>query len=387
MSRFDFILGKPFRETLERDYAELIACRDAKAWKSVHVLSGSIIEAVLIDYLAATNGANRPKKDPLRLDLAEAVEICKAEGVLSERASQLCAVVRSYRNLIHAGRAVRLAEEAPADNSATIAVALTDIIVAEVSLARQHEYGSTAEQILSKLERDSASLSILRHLLQDMRDTERERLILEVLPERYLAFAAIEFRENAEDETIDRLAKAYRIAHSLASEDTRRKALLNYVRILREGDGVLVDRYDDAFFVGDDLQLGTEGQIKLVKEHFLAKLNQVTARDLRQFKGIERHLAPSDAARWIDPIVKAYTNKNMKPSTREWFESYLDGVAPVTAGPFNDAVMARLDEWAKVWGEGEHQSSGNSAAVQRLKGIFAHWDFPTELIDDDDLPF
>jgi hypothetical protein len=53
ISRFDFVSGDDFRTPLESDYAELEACLTAGAWKSAHVLAGSIVEAVLIDYLVA----------------------------------------------------------------------------------------------------------------------------------------------------------------------------------------------------------------------------------------------------------------------------------------------------------------------------------------------
>ena len=120
MTNFDFITSKEFRESLESDYNEMRSCVEAQAWKSVQVLAGSIVESLLIDYLSSTPNANRSKKDPLKLDLSEAITICREEKVLSERASDLCSVVRSYRNLIHPGRMVRLEEPAPNMGSATV---------------------------------------------------------------------------------------------------------------------------------------------------------------------------------------------------------------------------------------------------------------------------
>jgi hypothetical protein len=136
MQKFDFITGAQFRESLENDYGEMVRCFDSKSWKSVQVLAGSIVEALLIDYLLATNDPPRGGKDPLRMDLAEAVNICKAEGVLSERTADLSSVVRSYRNLIHPGRTVRLNEAQPSENSAKIALALVDLLVEEVANTR-----------------------------------------------------------------------------------------------------------------------------------------------------------------------------------------------------------------------------------------------------------
>ena len=51
--RFDFISDSEFRSILAADYEQMHLCADAKAWKAVHVLAGSIIEAVIIDYRAS----------------------------------------------------------------------------------------------------------------------------------------------------------------------------------------------------------------------------------------------------------------------------------------------------------------------------------------------
>jgi len=124
---FDFITVREFRESLERDYAEMRACFAAQAWKSVQVVAGSIIESLLVDYLSSTTAVGRPQKDPLRLDLAEAITLCRTEKAISDRTADLCSVIRSYRNLIHPGRAIRLAEPQPSEKSAQIAVSVVDL--------------------------------------------------------------------------------------------------------------------------------------------------------------------------------------------------------------------------------------------------------------------
>lgn len=48
---FDFISDDNFRNILQRDFEELNKCIEIKASKSVLILSGSIIEAILTDYL------------------------------------------------------------------------------------------------------------------------------------------------------------------------------------------------------------------------------------------------------------------------------------------------------------------------------------------------
>ncbi|HYT42010.1 MAG TPA: hypothetical protein VEP90_06670, partial [Methylomirabilota bacterium] len=132
MATFDFINGEEFRISLERDYQELNSAMQAKAWKTVHVLSGSIIEAILIDYLVTSEYQKKSSSDPLKMTLAQAISACRQENVLSEKTEHLSHVVRTYRNLIHPGRSVRLGETAN-EQGAIIAHALIEIIVEEIA--------------------------------------------------------------------------------------------------------------------------------------------------------------------------------------------------------------------------------------------------------------
>ncbi len=164
MTMFDFVAGEGFRSSLESDYRELNVAMEAGAWKAVHILAGSIIEAILIDYLVASNYKNTPRNDLLKLDLDKAISACKQENVLSEKAASLATVVRLYRNLIHPGRIERLGEKVD-ENGAKIAQALVAIVVDEISQRSQEKFGYTAEQIVTKLENDPLATAILGHLL------------------------------------------------------------------------------------------------------------------------------------------------------------------------------------------------------------------------------
>jgi hypothetical protein len=153
MAKFDFVSGEDFRASLEADYQELVSATGVQAWKAVHVLAGSIIEALLVDYLIATDYQKRKSKNPLEMSLGDLVSACKSEGILNQRATDLSSVVRGYRNLIHPGRVVRLKETVD-ENGAKVALALVEIIVKDVAASREQKFGYTAEQVLSKLEQD-----------------------------------------------------------------------------------------------------------------------------------------------------------------------------------------------------------------------------------------
>jgi hypothetical protein len=114
---FDFVTDEAFRAGLVSDYREMLNGLKSGSWKSVHVLAGSIIEAVLADYLMAEGHTTINGKDILKAELGPIITAARAEGILSERAESLSKVVKDYRNLIHAGRVVRLDEKADADGA------------------------------------------------------------------------------------------------------------------------------------------------------------------------------------------------------------------------------------------------------------------------------
>jgi hypothetical protein len=69
MISFDFITHDDFRRSLESDWVELESCYGSKAWKSVHVLAGSIIEALLIDCLSSSTGCTVSQPELLKKEL------------------------------------------------------------------------------------------------------------------------------------------------------------------------------------------------------------------------------------------------------------------------------------------------------------------------------
>jgi hypothetical protein len=182
MPIFNFITSDQFRESLENDYKELRNSLEARSWKSVQILSGSIVEALLIDYITASNMKIPSGKDVLKITLAEAITICKSENIISERTADLCSVIRSYRNLIHPARQIRLGEISPSQQSANIASSLVDLIIEEIIKARKKSYGFTAEQIVAKLENDHNSIALLPHLLKEVHEAEIERLLWTIIP-------------------------------------------------------------------------------------------------------------------------------------------------------------------------------------------------------------
>jgi hypothetical protein len=228
MSVFEFITNEDFRLCLERDYKELDLYLEAGAWKAAHVLSGSMVEALLIDYLASTEYATRTNCDPLKFDLATAIKVSRTEGVISERVEDLCIVIRSYRNLIHLGRSVRLGETVDSD-SAAIAKSLVGLITREISATKIASYGLTADQIVAKVVRDPSGSAVMSHLIKRANEHERRRLLVEAIPKTLLSIGADNF-----DEVPDALKACFRVAFEAASPQTQKVVANEYVRILKE---------------------------------------------------------------------------------------------------------------------------------------------------------
>lgn len=358
---FDFIAAHEFRESLERDYAEMRACFTAEAWKSVQVLAGSIVEALLVDYLASTTQPGRPQKDPLKLDLAEAIAMCKTEKAISERTADLCSVIRSYRNLIHPGRAIRLAEQQASGKSAQIAVSLVDLIVDDIAYARLASVGLTAEQVLSKIRKDENSLGILQHLVKEASERQQERLLLELIPEAY--FSLHPASEPWDEAELERLEGAYRIVFDGVSDEIRRKAVAEFVRVLREEDGNRVNVYTNSFFKASDLKYVAGNHAKMVRQHLLGLVPSThTSRTLQVVDGIAKHLEPSEIQEWLDPFVRTLLSAQVSASVKATVRNHLLTATMSTSTASDGMLDRRLNDWIRHL---EKNSSMEQAGIIR----------------------
>lgn len=110
---FSFVRNAELRSILERDYAEIQRAFIAKCWKSVIILSGGAIEAILADRLLGDPGrataSNRAPKVPdiRKWDLNDLVNVAVDLGYVSVGAEKLSHSVRDYRNLVHPGNEIR----------------------------------------------------------------------------------------------------------------------------------------------------------------------------------------------------------------------------------------------------------------------------------------
>jgi hypothetical protein len=270
---FDFITDDDFRSGLESDYCELIASLKSNSWKAAHVLSGSIIEAVLADYLLAIGYTDPSGKDILEMQLGQIISACLVKGIITKRCMDLSTVVKDFRNLIHPGRVLRLQQ--PVDNNgANVAHALVKMIIEEITNTKRKTYGWTAEQIVDKLDRDPSSLGILQHLLRETKEIEQKRLLLKILPDVYFQVWSPQADDDPEDGRaawLQRIENCYRAIFTSVSDEIKRAAMITYVAVLKESNHHRILVYDRAFVRGTDLVYCSTRDADLIKDHLITQ--------------------------------------------------------------------------------------------------------------------
>lgn len=302
-----FVSGKEYRESLESDYQELSLCMKNGAWKAAHILAGSIIEAILVDYLISIGYKKKSGMDPLKMNLGKVIKACKNEGLLSEKTEQLSMAVKTYRQSIHPGRVPRL-QEMIDENRAQIAHALVKLVAKEISERKKETYGYTAKQIVTKITGESITISIIDHLLKNMNEFELEQLLLTEIPGEYIELITAEPGASSQD-TCEHLTKCFRTAFRMAPLDLQSKIANNFVRILKEESEFLISTYETAFFTGNDLHFLNPEDLKLVKDHMLARFyKEPTEPIIYALEGIGQFLTAGEIANFTNHIVRGITS-------------------------------------------------------------------------------
>ncbi|MCD4795512.1 MAG: hypothetical protein K8R54_19940 [Bacteroidales bacterium] len=172
---FDFINDEKFRNILERDFEELNKCIESKSSKSVLILSGSIIEAVLTEYFINFPIDGLTKKKILEKDLYSLIELAFEQKFISQSAKDLSTVIKNYRNLIHPGREIRKRETFDFD-TAIVAKSLLNIILKEIKENYLNNIGYSALDLIIKLDNDALSQPIFEKLLNKIHKSEKSKL-------------------------------------------------------------------------------------------------------------------------------------------------------------------------------------------------------------------
>jgi hypothetical protein len=274
MANLDFIVDDAFRESLTSDLAELEKALERNSLKAAHVLAGSIVEAVLIDYLISEGIVDR--EAGLKLDLGGAIEKCKEKGVISGKTADLSSAIRSYRNLIHPGRAARLQEKISIE-TAVVANSVVSMVLSEIAELRKSTYGLTAQQIVAKIEKNSGAEAILGHLIKETKPREIEKLLLILLPKSHAnAQTTFMFDELPYPRLIESLCNCFRIVLDHADMPLKKKVANRFVEILRTESTDVIQTYEEAFFRANDLSLLEPATLPMVRDYFFGAIQRVT---------------------------------------------------------------------------------------------------------------
>jgi len=110
---FPFISDNELRKILERDYLEIQRAFIAQCWKSVIIMCGSAMEAILLDLLKqdeekAKSSQKAPgEKNLEKWSLNDLIEVAIDLKLVTEGIATLSHPVREYRNIIHPGNEIR----------------------------------------------------------------------------------------------------------------------------------------------------------------------------------------------------------------------------------------------------------------------------------------
>jgi hypothetical protein len=128
-NQLSFISEPAFRNALRRDLGAIDRCIENGEWKAATVLGGSVVEALLLyalheyektnsDALQSTVQALRtqgtfqkaPAPDLDDWVLHQLTEVSAAVSLIQTETAAQCRIAKNFRNLIHPGRAARLAQ-------------------------------------------------------------------------------------------------------------------------------------------------------------------------------------------------------------------------------------------------------------------------------------
>ncbi len=97
---FSFVQNQQLRMIIERDFNEIIRCRNLKCYKAAIILCGSSIEALLYDSLVAKKVLPNDKNND-EPDLCKLINRATSAGLITKGIKEFSHSLRNFRNLVH----------------------------------------------------------------------------------------------------------------------------------------------------------------------------------------------------------------------------------------------------------------------------------------------
>jgi hypothetical protein len=142
-----FITDPEFRESLRRDLGSIDRSIANGEWKAGTVLGGSVIEAFLLYAVQEYDGRSHSELEAAKLTLLSSgilsqpppsdlnkwglhvlTEVASAISLIKEETTAQCRIAKDFRNLIHPGKAARLALECDRGTALSVLAAVEHVI-------------------------------------------------------------------------------------------------------------------------------------------------------------------------------------------------------------------------------------------------------------------
>ena len=187
-SDFISIKNARLRQVLRADLEELEGALEHGLHKASLILAGGIVEALLLDYLEGIGYEGPKGAAPAAMTLNDLIAACEQEGALTPQTVSQCHVLKQYRNIIHPGRAARYGEAAD-ENGAAIAAGLVEQVAEDVEKRALQRPEWAAESVYRRAMPPDDFIDdrpvYLQRMVHALPAPEAERLMLEVIPERF----------------------------------------------------------------------------------------------------------------------------------------------------------------------------------------------------------
>lgn len=133
---FAFVSDSKLRGIVERDYSELQNLKSVSATKSRLIISGGLIEALLLDALrreeANARAAKKAEDRPLdEWKLSTLIDVSVELQLISAGAQSFGHSVREFRNLVHPGREIKSSSKVALEE-AEIAEKVLEIVIRDL---------------------------------------------------------------------------------------------------------------------------------------------------------------------------------------------------------------------------------------------------------------
>lgn len=335
------------RRVLESDYAELQLALKSQMSKASLVLAGGIVEAVLINYLLVIGYEHPPKGiDPRSMQLGDLIAACEQEGALTAETATFCQVLREYRNLIHPGRSVRM-EVLADDSRVKVAEQLVERVLGQVDerARRRPEWAAEAalDAILNGDRGDGDAAA--RYRLRRLSPSEAERLVVEVLPERFALELSAEpdIHEDPWIEFAELSRACFWVGMTMVSAPAKTEAARRLMREL-ENDPANASEWLVFFFSPDLLAVLDEEERRDCLGFVLESVEEMLHGDwhIGLLRDVGPYLSASDARQVAHILTRVMIHG--PDDRREWAEETLLKEMPRLPAESKDAARDVLDK-------------------------------------------